>query len=420
MSDGNVKLKCFLSSWYRVCVSMSKRKFGFATRQIHGGRKIEDTHGSHVMPIYRTSSFDFPSAKVGAERFTGKDEGYIYTRLGNPNFDLLASRIADLEGGCAGRVFSSGMAAISSVVFGLADSGCHIVTSDTLYGCTDSLFRNHLKRFGVDADFIDTRKSENMASAVRDETRLIFIETPTNPTLGITDLAEAARLAKDNELYLVVDNTFATPYLQTPIEFGADVVVHSLTKYIGGHSDLVGGAAAFSRGFAEDKESMRRVKRAVDDFGTNFNPEDAFLALRGLETLDIRMIRHCENAQYVAEYLESHEKIERVYYPGLKSFPQYDLAKRQMKMSGAMVWFIMKDGYDAGERLMNNVKLCSLAVSLGSTATLIQHPASMTHKIIPREEREKIGIVDGGVRLSVGLEDKEDIVWDLDQALNKV
>ncbi|MDH5691197.1 MAG: aminotransferase class I/II-fold pyridoxal phosphate-dependent enzyme, partial [Candidatus Bathyarchaeota archaeon] len=276
------------------------------------------------------------------------------------------------------------------------------------------------KRFGVDADFIDTRKSENMASAVRDETRLIFIETPTNPTLGITDLADAARLAKDNELYLVVDNTFATPYLQTPIEFGADVVVHSLTKYIGGHSDLVGGAAAFSRGFAENKESMRRVKRAVDDFGTNFNPEDAFLALRGLETLDIRMIRHCENAQYVAEYLESHEKIERVYYPGLKSFPQYDLAKRQMKMSGAMVWFIMKDGYDAGERLMNNVKLCSLAVSLGSTATLIQHPASMTHKIIPREEREKIGIVDGGVRLSVGLEDKEDIVWDLDQALNKV
>lgn len=399
---------------------MSKRKFGFATRQIHGGKKMKDTYGSHNIPIYRTSSFDFPSARVGAERFTGKNEGYIYTRLGNPNFDLLASRIADLEDGYAGQVFSSGMAAISSVVFGLADSGCHIITSDTLYGCTDSLFRNHLKRLGIDADFVDTRKKENIVNAVRDETRLIFIETPTNPTLRITDLAETARLAKDKGLYLVVDNTFATPYLQTPIEFGADVVVHSLTKYIGGHSDFVGGAAAYSREFAENKENMRRMKRTVDDFGTNFNPEDAFLALRGLETLDIRMNKHCENAQYIAEYLESHEKIERVYYLGLKSFPQYDLANRQMKMPGAMVWFIMKDGYEAGERLMNNVKLCSLAVSLGSTATLIQHPASMTHKIIPREEREKIGIVDGGVRISVGLEDKEDILWDLDQALDKV
>jgi len=399
---------------------MEDKKLGFSTRQIHGGKKPADANGSHKTPVYRTSNFDFPNAGIGADRFAGKDDGYIYTRLGNPNFDGLASRIADLENGYSGRVYSSGMGAIHSSVFGLVNQGEHIITSGTLYGCTDSLFRNHLKRFGIKADFVDTRDIKNIENAVKENTTIIYIETPDNPTLNITDIKETAKLAKEHEIISIVDNTFATPYLQKPIELGADVVVHSLTKDIGGHSDLVGGVSVYSKEFSENEEYMRRMKRAGDDFGANFNPEDAFLALRGLETLSIRMDRKCENAQAIAKFLEKNEKIERVYYPGLRSFPQYELANKQMSKPGGMIWFIMKDGYEAGEKLMNNVELCSLAVSLGSTSTLICHPASMTHRITPKEQREKVGIVDGGVRLAVGLEDKEDIIADLEQALDKI
>jgi methionine-gamma-lyase len=399
---------------------MKEKNLGFSTRQVHGGQKLKDMHGAHKFPVFRTSTFDFPNAKIGADRFAGTDKGYRYTRLGNPNFDLLVSRIADLENGFPGLAYASGMGAIHSVVFGLLDHNEHLITSDTLYGCTDSLFRNHVKRFGIEADFVDTRNIRNIRNVVKDNTKLVFIETPTNPTLNITNLKETAKLTKEFGLILVVDNTFPTPYLQRPIELGADVVVHSLTKDIGGHSDLVGGVSIYSKEFSGNEEYMKRIKRAADDFGANFNPEDAFLALRGLETLSIRMDRKCENAQAIAEFLEKHEKIDRVYYPGLKSFPQYELANKQMSKPGGMIWVIMRDGFEAGENLMNNVKLCSLAVSLGSTATLIQHPASMTHKIIPKEQREKVGIVDGGVRLAVGIEDKEDIIADLEQALDKV
>lgn len=396
------------------------KKRGFSTRQVHGGRKSDDAYGAHKLPVYRTSTFDFPSAKAGAERFAGHDSGYIYTRLGNPAFDVLSSRIADLESGAAGRLFASGMGAVHTVIFGLMNKGDHIVAGDTLYGCTDSLFRNHMKRFGIEADFVDTRNIENTKNGIRDNTKILYIETPTNPTLSITDIREASRLAKECGLTLVVDNTFSSPYLQRPIEMGADIVVHSLTKDIGGHSDLIGGAAVFSREFAENAENMGKIKSAADNFGANFNPEDAFLALRGLETLSMRVEKKCDNAQAVAEYLEGHEKIERVYYPGLKSFPQYDLAKKQMDRPGALIWFVIKGGYAAGENLMNGVELCSLAVSLGSTSTLIQHAASMTHKVVPKEQREKVGIVDGGVRLAIGIEDKEDIIADLEQALERV
>jgi len=399
---------------------MKDKKLGFSTRQIHGGKRAEDVYGSHKIPIYRTSNFDFPSAKAGAERFEGIDDGYIYSRLGNPIFDHLSSVIADLENGYPGRVFASGMGAINSVVLGLLGSGDHMITSDTLYGCTDSLFRNHLPRFGIESDFVDTRSSKNIRKAVKDNTKMIYIETPANPTLNITDIKETAKISKESNSILVVDNTLPTPYLQNPIDLGADVVVHSMTKDVGGHSDFVGGASVYSKEFSENKEYMKKVKRASDDFGATFNPEDAFLALRGLETLSIRMDRKCENAQAIAEFLEKHKKIEKVYYPGLKSFPQYELARKQMRKPGEMIWFIMKDGYEAGEKLMNSVELCSLAVSLGSTATLIEHPASMTHRIIPKEEREKVGIVDGGVRLAVGLEDKSDIIEDLKQALDKI
>ncbi len=399
---------------------MKDKKWNFSTRQIHGGEESKDAFGSHKFPIYRTSTFDFPDAKTGADRFAGTDKGYRYTRLGNPILDLLARRIADLENGFPGLTFASGMAAIHSVTFGLLNQKDHMITSDTLYGCTDSLFRSHLKRFGIEADFVDTRKVENIKKAVKSNTRLVFIETPTNPNLNITDIREAAKLAKELNLILVVDNTFTTPYLQRPIELGADVVVHSLTKDIGGHSDIIGGVSVYSKEFSENKDYVNRMKRASDDFGPTFNPEDAFLALRGLETLSIRMDKKCENAQTIAEFLEKHEKIEKVFYPGLKSFPQYELARKQMSKPGGIIWFIMKDGYEAGEKLMNSVKLCSLAVSLGSTATLIQHPASMTHRIIPKEEREKVGIVDGGVRLAVGLEHKNDIIEDLEHALDKI
>ena len=399
---------------------MQRKRHGFSTRQIHAGLGRQDSYGAHKTPIYRTSNFDFPNAQTGADRFAGKDRGYIYTRLGNPIFDLLSSRVADLEDGFPGRVFASGMGAIFAVVFGLLDDGDHAITSDTLYGCTDSLFRNHLKRFGIDADFVDTRNVENVRNAIRKKTKLVFIETPSNPTLNITDIRKTAKLTQEAGLILAVDNTFTSPYLQRPIELGADVVVHSLTKDLGGHSDLVGGVSVYSREFSENHEFMNRLKRASDDFGANFNPEDAFLALRGLETLSLRIEAKCENAHAIAKYLEKHEKIERVVYPGLSSFPQYDLAASQMDKPGAMIWFIMKGGYDAAESLMNNVKLCSLAVSLGSSVTLISHPASMTHKVVPREQREEVGIVDGGIRLAVGLEDKEDIIADLEQALNKI
>lgn len=399
---------------------MATKKPGFRTRQIHGGKKLEESYGSHKPPIYRTSSFDFPSAKIGASRFEGKDFGYIYTRMGNPVFDILTSRIADLENGYPGRVFASGMGAIHAVVFGLLDRGDHAITSDTLYGCSDSLFRNHMKRFGIDADFVDTRNPQNIRGAIKPNTKAIFIETPSNPTLNITDIRAAARIAKEAGLILIVDNTFTSPYLQRPIELGADVVVHSLTKDIGGHSDLIGGVTAYSREFSENQEYMKRLKRASDDFGANFNPEDAFLALRGLETLSVRLDVKCRSTQAIAEYLEKHAKVEQVIYPGLRSFPQYELATSQMDKPGCLIWFIMKGGYKAGESLMNNVKLCSLAVSLGSTATLIQHPASMTHRIVPKEQREKVGIVDGGIRLAVGLEDEEDIIADLEQALASI
>jgi len=395
------------------------RKLKFSTRQIHSGKKT-GVLDSHKFPIFRTSTFDFPSAKVGADRFAGKDKGYRYTRLGNPNFDVLAERLANLENGYPGLIYSSGMAAIHSVVFGLLDKGDHMITSDTLYGCTDSLFRNHLRRFGIESDFVDTRNIKNITNSLKKNTKLIFIETPTNPTLSITDINAVSKITKERKIILIVDNTFATPYLQRPIELGTDVVIHSLTKDLGGHSDLVGGASVYSKEFSENEEYIRRLKRASDDFGATFNAEDAFLALRGLETLSIRIEKKCENAQAIAEFLEKHKKIERVFFPGLKSFPQHELAKKQMSGPGGIIWFIMKDGYNAGEKLMNSVELCSLAVSLGSTSTLIQHPASMTHRVVPKEEREKIGIVDGGVRLAVGLEDKEDIIADLEQALEKV
>jgi methionine-gamma-lyase len=272
----------------------------------------------------------------------------------------------------------------------------------------------------MEADFVDTRKTENIRSAIKQNTKVIFIETPSNPTLNITDIRATAKIAKEAGLLLIVDNTFTSPYLQRPIELGAAVAVHSLTKDLGGHSDLVGGVSVYSREFSENQEYMKRLKRASDDFGANFNPEDAFLALRGLETLSLRVDTKCNSAQAIAEYLNKHDKIEQVFYPGLRSFPQYDLAASQMDKPGGVIWFIMKGGYGAGENLMNNVKLCTLAVSLGSTATLISHPASMTHRIVPREQREKVGIVDGGIRLAVGLEDLEDIIADLDQALDSI
>jgi len=397
---------------------MKEKKLGFTTRQIHGGEEVIDTHGAHIQPIYQTSNFDFLDVETGAKRFAGEDEGFIYTRLGNPNFEKLTSIIADLENGYSGRVYASGMAAIHSTVFGLLDQFDHMITSDTLYGCTDRLFRNHLRRYGIKTDFVDTREVKNIANVIKDDTKLVFIETPTNPTLNITNIREVAKLTKEYELYLIVDNTFATPYLQRPIELGADVVIHSLTKDMGGHSIVIGGASIYSRKFSKNKENMNRMKRAADDFGGNYNPFEAFLTTIGIQTLSIRMDKKCNSAQTIAEYLEKHGKIEKVYYPGLKSFPQYELANKQMSQPGGMIWLVMKDGYEAGKKLMNSVKLCKRAVSLGSTETLMQHPASMTHRIVPKEEREKIGIVDGGVRLAVGIEDTKDILADLEQALD--
>lgn len=388
---------------------------GFNTKAIHAGQKPDPATGAHVTPIYQTSTFVFENVDQGARRFAGEEEGYIYTRLGNPTVAELEEKIAVLEGGEAVIATASGMAAISTVLFTLLKKGDHIVANDTLYGCTHSFLSHIAPKYGIEVTFTDLSDLSNLEKAVRSNTKVVYIETPANPTLKLVDIKGAAEIAHKVGARVVVDNTFMTPYLQRPIEHGADVVVHSATKYLGGHGDVVAGI------IVGPKDLLTEMRMPyLKDIGGIIGPFDAWLLLRGLKTLGLRMDRHCENAQKVAEYLEGHPMIEKVYYPGLPSNPQYELAKRQMDGFGGMISFELKGGIEAGKVLMNSVKLITLAVSLGCVDSLIQHPASMTHSPVPREERLKAGITDGLVRLSVGIEDVEDIIADLEQALDKV
>ncbi len=390
------------------------RNMGFATRAIHGGWK-KNEEGALATPIYQTSTFIFDSAEQGGRRFALEEDGYIYTRLGNPTITVLEEKVALLEGGEAAVAFSSGIGAIVSCLWTALKAGDHVIASKTLYGCTFAFLSHGISRYGVEVTFVDTSDPENVRKAMKENTKVVYLETPANPNMNITDLEEVSKIAHENEGCLVmVDNTYCSPYIQRPLELGVDVVVHSATKYLNGHGDVIAGLAIGSKDFMTEL----RLFGLKDMTGAVISPFDAFLIIRGMKTLSIRVERHSENAMKVAEFLESHPAVDKVYYPGLKSFPQYELAKKQMRLPGAMIAFELKGGIEEGRKLMNNVKLCSLAVSLGDVETLIQHPASMTHSPYTPEERAAGGISDTLVRLSIGLEDAEDIINDLKTVLD--
>lgn len=387
---------------------------GFATKAIHGGHQ-PNQYGALSTPIYQTSTFVFDNAKQGGDRFALKEDGYIYSRLGNPTNTSLEEKLALLEGTEAAISTASGIGAISAAMWTALKAGDHVVASDTLYGCTFAYLNHGLTRYGVEVTFCDASDPENIRKAMQENTRVVYLETPANPSLKINDIEAISKIAHENKNCLVfVDNTFCTPYIQRPTELGADVVIHSGTKYLNGHGDVISGFVCGTKEFIDNV----RFFGIKDMTGANLSPFDAFLIIRGLKTLAIRMDRHCANAMKVAEFLESHPAVEKVYYPGLKSFPQYELAKKQMKLPGSMVAFELKGGLEEGIKVMDNVKLCKLAVSLGDAESLIEHPASMTHSPYSAEERAEAGISDSLVRLSVGLEDATDIIEDLNNVLN--
>lgn len=393
---------------------MNTKDKGFNTKLIHAGI-FEDEFGSATVPIYQTSTFKFRSAQHGADCFSGASDGYIYTRIGNPTIRAFEHNIAELEGGYDGIATSSGMGAITSVYMALLNGGDHIISSGAVYGPARGVLEQDFSRFHVEASFVNTANLDEIISAIRPNTRVLYIETPANPTMEITDIAACADLAKKNGLTLVVDNTFCSPFLQNPLDLGADVVLHSITKFINGHADIVGGVIV-----TREEALYRKIRHSMVYMGCNMDPTQAFMVLRGVKTLALRMERAQANAMKVAGFLESHPKVAWIKYPGLTSHPQYDLACRQMRGFGAMMSFGLKGGYDAGKKLMDNVHLALLAVSLGGVETLIQHPASMTHAGISKEHKLAAGITDDLVRFSVGIEDAADIIEDLRHGLSLI
>jgi len=386
----------------------------FATKAVHAGQHPDPTTGAVSVPIYASSTFVFKNAEQGAARFAGKESGYIYSRLGNPTVRALEESIATLEGGEDARAMASGMAAITNAVMTVVKAGDHIIAGDALYGGTHKIFTDIFKSYNVECSLIDTTDLQKVELAIKSNTKLIYIETPSNPLMKLTDMKNIAKIAKKHSITTIADNTFMSPYLQRPIEHGIDVVCHSLTKSLSGHSDVLGGAVVAS------KEFLSRMDPLFKNMGATLSPFDAWLTLRGIKTLHVRMKVQTENAMKIACWLEDHPKVDWIKYPGLKSHPQYKLARKQMDGFGSMMSFELKGGVEAGRKMMNSVKLCSLAVSLGAVETLICHPPTMTHALVPREERLKAGISDGLVRFSVGIEDVDDIIQDLDQALLKV
>ncbi|MBE9509487.1 MAG: aminotransferase class I/II-fold pyridoxal phosphate-dependent enzyme [Bacteroidetes bacterium] len=393
---------------------MKKKNSGFNTKLVHLG-ELEDSMGSVTVPIFQTSTFSFKNAQHGADCFSGKDDGYIYTRLGNPTINALEETIAELENGFGGIATSSGMGAINSIYLALLGQGTHLVSTASVYGPSRNVIEKHYSRFGVEATFVDTADPDNVKKSIMPNTKMILVETPSNPTMQLTDIHKIAKIAHKHEIPLVVDNTFSSPYLQNPLNLGADVVFHSITKFINGHADVVGGVIV-----AKEESLYKKIRDIMVNFGCNMDPHQAYLVHRGVKTLSIRIEKAQENAAKIAQWLEEHPLVEWVKYPGLKSHPQHELAKKQMKGFGTMISFGLIGGLDAGKVLMDNVELATLAVSLGGIETLIQHPASMTHSGINKEEKLKAGITDGLVRLSVGIENVEDLIDDLSQALNKI
>jgi len=387
---------------------------GFNTRLVHA-RAPDDPSGAVNVPIYQSSTFAFRNAAHGAALFAGEEDGYIYTRIGNPTMRALEDTIGGLEDGFGGIATSSGLGAVAAVYMALLESGAHLVSTASVYGPSRGLVEQHLSRFGVQSTYVDTSDVQQVQEALRPATRLIYVETPSNPAMQVTDLRAVAEVARGCGCVLVVDNTFATPYLQRPLELGADVVLHSVTKSINGHADVVGGVIV-----TRTEELHRRIRPLMVNLGCNMDPHQAFLVLRGLKTLALRVERAQSSAMQIARWLESHPKVSWVRYIGLPSHPQHELVGRQMRGFGSMISFELKGGLEAGVRLMNAVRLAMLAVSLGGVETLIEHPASMTHAGMAREDRLAAGITDGLVRYSVGIEDVEDLMADLQQAVSEV
>jgi methionine-gamma-lyase len=393
---------------------MQGRQLGINSKLVHGTYH-PDAIGAVNVPIYQSSTFAFRNAAHGAALFAGEEEGYIYTRIGNPTIRALEDSVADLEHGAGGIATSSGLGAVSTLYMAVLDAGAHMVSTASVYGPSRGLAEKHFSRFGVEASFVDTSDLGNLRRAIRKDTRLVYVETPSNPAMQVTDIAGAAAIAHEHGGLLAVDNTFASPYLQNPLDLGADVSFHSVTKFINGHADVVGGILV-----AKTEELLHRLRETMVAMGCNMDPHQAFLVLRGLKTLGIRIERAQQGALAIAAWLEKHPKVELVRHIGLPSHPQHELAGRQMRGYGSMIAFELKGGLEAGRRLMNHVRLATLAVSLGGVETLIEHPASMTHAAMSKEDREAAGFSDGLVRYAVGIEDADDLIADLEQALATV
>ena len=385
------------------------------TAVIHAGQHPDPTYGGVSMPIYQSSTFVFKDAAQGAARFAGREDGYIYTRIGNPTTRAFEDNIAYLEHGYRGLATATGMAALSTLLMALLDRDAHIIGTDAVYGPSRMLVEVFFAKFGVEFDYVDTSDLDKIRACIRPNTRVLFVETPANPTMSISDIRACAELAHEHGITFMVDNTFASPVLQNPLDLGADIVYHSVTKFINGHSDICGGVIV-----PKTRELFDRINQALVYNGGTMDPHQSWLALRGVKSLALRVEKSQENAMKLAPYLEEHPKIAWVNYPGLPSHPQHELAKKQMRGFGALLCFGLKGGFKAGETMINSMELAALAVSLGGLESLIQHPASMTHAAIPREKREQAGITDELVRLSVGCESYEDLRADLEQALNKV
>lgn len=396
---------------------MSDTAKGFSTRAIHFGYKPADHQGALVPPIYTSATFAFPDAAYGGRCFSGEESGYFYTRIANPTLALLEARLTSLEQGAGAVVFGSGMGAITATLWSMLEPGDEVVADITLYGCTFSFLSHGLTRFGVKVRHVDMTDPANVAQAMSSKTRVVYFESPANPNMRLVDIEAVAAIAHQGGAKVVVDNTYCTPYLQQPLLLGADVSVHSMTKYLGGHGDLTAGAAIFA-----DAELAQRVRLygLKDMTGAVMSAQDAHLVMRGLKTLTLRMDRHCQSAQKVAELLQNHPATQVVHFPGLTTFPQHELAKRQMRQFGGMVAFELKGGLQAGIQFMDALQLVTRAVSLGDAETLAQHPASMTHSTYTAQERAAHGISDGLVRLSIGLEDIEDVLSDIAKALDLV
>jgi methionine-gamma-lyase len=389
-------------------------KFSDYTKSVHAGIS-DNEHLAVIPPIYQTSTFKFKNTEHGARLFDAKEEGYIYTRMGNPTIKALEDSIAVLENGFGSLGCGSGMAAIHTVFTAFLKKGDHVVCGDAIYGPTTTLLNTVFDKYAVETTFVNTSVTEDVKKAIKPNTKIIYLETPGNPSMFISDIEAIAKIAHSVNALCIVDNTFMSPVLQKPLNLGADVIVHSLTKFLNGHADVVGGQIV-----AKTEEHYSVLRKTLNLLGGTINPFNAFLVHRGIKTLAIRMDVHCKNAQKIAEFLENHPKIEWVRFPGLKSHPQYEIGKKQTSGPGGMISFELKGGVEAGKILMNSVQLCQLAVSLGGVESLIEHPASMTHASMNKELRMKANISDGLVRLSVGIENVDEIIEDLKNSLNKI